>query len=148
MTCLYFTGFILVALIFRFLQLRFEVKSFSLDAILRTCFSQFYNFDTRHLNRFYAFQILCRALVLMLTYWCGIKSIYYASLANINFGIVSCCFICSIIINVTFGLLCFGEKMTWKMVLGIVITITGIMWISLAKGAGAIKGDGVYGSEE
>jgi uncharacterized membrane protein len=83
----------------------------------------------------------------MLTYYCGIKSIYYATLANINFGIISCCFIFSIIINVTFGLIFFGEKMTIKMVLGIVITIAGIMWISLAKGAGAIKISGVAGSD-
>jgi len=147
-TCLYFTGFIVVALIYRFLQLKFEVKSFARDAILRTCFGQFYNFETHQLNSFYAFQIFCRTLVLMLTYWCGIKSIYYASLANINFGIISCCFICSIIINVTFGLIFFGEKMNVRMVLGIVITIAGIMWISLAKGAGAIRVEGVSGSDE
>ena len=83
----------------------------------------------------------------MLTYWCGIKSIYYATLANINFGIISCCYICSIVINVTFGLVFFGEKMTLKMVCGIVITITGIMWISIAKGAGAVKMQGVAGAD-
>jgi drug/metabolite transporter (DMT)-like permease len=82
----------------------------------------------------------------MMTYWCGIKSIYYATLANINFGIISCCFICSIIINVTFGLIFFGEKMNLKMVGGIVITIAGIVWISLAKGSAAIKINGAAGS--
>lgn len=147
MTCLSFTGFLVVALIYRFIQLKFEVKSFSRKAIIHTCFGQFYNFEIQRFNSFYAFQVFCRALVLILIYWCGIKSIYYASLANINFGIISCCFICSIIINVTFGLIFFGEKMTVKMVLGIVVTISGIMWISIAKGAGAIKLDGVSGSD-
>ena len=84
----------------------------------------------------------------MLTYWCGIKSIYYATLANINFGIISCCFICSIVINVTFGLIFFGEKMTLKMVCGIIITISGIMWISIAKGSGAVKIQGITGPDE
>ena len=32
--------------------------------------------------------------------------------------------------------------MTQKMIFGIVITIAGIMWISIAKGAGAIKNSG------
>ena len=33
------------------------------------------------------------------------------------------------------------------MVCGIVITITGIMWISIAKGAGAVKIQGVAGAD-
>ena len=70
----------------------------------------------------------------MVTYYCGIKSIYYAGLANLNFGIVSCCFIFSIIINVTCGFLFFQEKINWKESFGIVVIITGIVWISLSKG--------------
>ena len=75
-----------------------------------------------------------RACALMVTYYCGIKSIYYAGLAHLNFGIVSCCFIFSIIINVTCGLLFFDEKINWKESAGIVVIVTGIVWISLSKG--------------
>lgn len=75
-----------------------------------------------------------RACGLIITYYCGIKSIYYAGLANLNFGIVSCCFIFSIIINVTCGLLFFDEKINWKESGGIVVIVVGIIWISLSKG--------------
>ena len=75
-----------------------------------------------------------RAIGLIITYYCGIKSIYYAGLANLNFGIVSCCFIFSIIINVACGLLFFDEKINWKESAGIVVIVVGIIWISLSKG--------------
>jgi drug/metabolite transporter (DMT)-like permease len=72
-----------------------------------------------------------RACGLMMGYYCGIKSIYYAGLANLNFGIVSCCMMFSIIINMTCGLLFFNEKINWKESAGIAVIITGIVWISL-----------------
>jgi hypothetical protein len=75
-----------------------------------------------------------RACGLMVGYYCGIKSIYYAGLANLNFGIVSCCFIFSIIINVTCGLLFFDERINLIESVGIVIIVSGIVWISLSKG--------------
>jgi drug/metabolite transporter (DMT)-like permease len=75
-----------------------------------------------------------RAIGLIITYYCGIKSIYYAGLANLNFGIVSCFFIFSIIINVACGLLFFDEKINWKESAGIVVIVVGIIWISLSKG--------------
>jgi drug/metabolite transporter (DMT)-like permease len=36
---------------------------------------------------------------------------------------------------VSFGYIFFGEKLNYKMMIGIIVTIIGIMWISLAKGA-------------
>ena len=69
-----------------------------------------------------------------MSYYFGIKSIYYAGLANLNFGIVSCCYIFSIVINVTCCFLFFEEKINWKESAGIIVIVTGIIWISLSKG--------------
>lgn len=89
--------------------------------------------------------LLLRTCSLILTYYCGIRSIYYATLANINFGIVSCCFIVSVLVNSVFNFIFFGEKIILKTLLGMVITISGIMWISLSKGQAAIKLEGAAG---
>lgn len=40
----------------------------------------------------------------------------------------------SIIINTSCGYLFFGEKLNYKIILGIIVTMAGIFWISLAKG--------------
>lgn len=64
----------------------------------------------------------------------AIKSIHYAIEANINFGIISCCFIISIVINSACGFIFFKERLNAKVVGGIVVTLSGIIWISLAKG--------------
>jgi drug/metabolite transporter (DMT)-like permease len=66
------------------------------------------------------------------------SSIHYANLANINFGIISCCFIVSVVVNSAAGLVFFNEKLTRKLSLGICVTMTGIIWISLAKGGDAV----------
>ncbi len=71
----------------------------------------------------------------MLSIYCAMRSLYYANLAGINFGIVTCCFMMSIVMNVTFGYIFFNEKMNFKMIIGIFITMIGIAWISLAKSA-------------
>lgn len=82
--------------------------------------------------------MLLRATFLIAIYYCGIRSIHHAILANINFGIVSCCYIVSIVVNCAFGFLYFGEKINSKVIAGIIITVSGIMWISLAKGQAAL----------
>lgn len=74
----------------------------------------------------------------MVVYWCGISSIHYANKANINFGIISCCFIVSVVVNTAAGLVFFGEKLTLKTSLGIIVTMCGIIWVSLAKGSEAM----------
>ena len=59
-------------------------------------------------------------------------------MAGVNFGIISSCYVVSILVNSTFGYIFFREIITKKMFLGMVITITGIIWISLAKGKGNV----------
>ena len=77
--------------------------------------------------------ILLRVLLATAALYCGVSSIHYAILANVNFGIISCCFIVSIVINCTFAYFFFSERMTLRMILGILVTISGIIWISLSK---------------
>ena len=77
--------------------------------------------------------------MLLVALWTTIVSIYYAKLANINFGIISCCLIFSIVVNISAGYAFFQEKISGKQVVGILITIGGIIWISLAKGEASIK---------
>ena len=82
-----------------------------------TIFGHFYDFQLQKVNKYYTFQVSIRACALLMSYYFGIKSIYYAGLANLNFGIVSCCYIFSIVINVTCGFLFFEEKLTGRKVL-------------------------------
>jgi len=89
-----------------------------------------------------------RICVLLASLWSGIMSIYYANLANINFGIISCCFIFSIVVNISCGYAFFEEKISKYQIIGIIITLSGIIWISLAKGAGSIKASLVVSEEE
>lgn len=138
-SCLYFSGFLVVELIFRWYQLKYEVKSFSKDSIMKLCFGNFYKFDENQINWYYTIHVFLRSFALILVYWFGIKSIYFAKLANINIGIISSCFIFSIVINVTAGFLFFNEKINLKETLGILITIAGIVWISLSRGQSTVS---------
>ena len=61
-----------------------------------------------------------------------------AQKANLNFGIISSCAYISIVINCGVGYVWFREVITLKMLFGIVVTLTGIIGISLAKGEGAV----------
>jgi drug/metabolite transporter (DMT)-like permease len=97
-------------------------------------FGNFYDFKKQKYDDYYLKNQLLRILITMTSLYCAVKSIHYANLANINFGIISCCFIVSIIINCSCGYFFFQEKMNVKVILGIAVTISGIIWISLAKG--------------
>ena len=77
--------------------------------------------------------------MLLFVYWSAIASIYHANLANLNFGIVSSCFIVSVVVNTTANRILFKDSITLKMGFGITVTLSGIIWVSLAKGQDAIK---------
>ena len=94
----------------------------------------FYNYEEKRINKGYTAFTNIRSYILILSYWCAISSIRHASLAHLNFGIVSCCYIASVVINSTASYLLFNERINMKMGLGIVVTIGGVIWISLAKG--------------
>lgn len=83
--------------------------------------------------------LLLRVGIFLMALWATIMSIYYANQANINFGIISCCFMFSIVLNITAGYMIFQEKISSKQLAGIVVTLAGIILISLAKGKAGMK---------
>jgi drug/metabolite transporter (DMT)-like permease len=85
-------------------------------------------------NWMYLAHIVKRATNFLIVFWAMVMSIYYARLAGINFGIISCCYCVSIIFNSVCCYFFFREVITLKMLFGMVVTLTGIIWISLAKG--------------
>ena len=91
-----------------------------------------YDFNERKINWNYSIQIFIRQWLLFYSYWAALSSIHYANLAHINFGIISCCFIVSVVVNTAAGRFFFKETLTFKVGMGIVITMSGIIWISLA----------------
>jgi drug/metabolite transporter (DMT)-like permease len=109
----------------------------------RVLFYEFYDFDQRRVNWEYSLMLLLRVGIFMVALWGTIMSIYYANLANINFGIISCCFMFSLILNITVGYAIFQERMTLKQIAGIAVTLSGIIWISLVKGEAGVKKDTV-----
>ena len=113
---------------------RLKNKDFTLKELLLI---NLYDKQAGKVNWGYLVHILIRIGLIMTSFYLSILSIHYAILANINFGIVSCCFLFSIVVNVSCAYLFFDEKLTAKMMAGILITIAGIVWISLAKGQSA-----------
>jgi multidrug transporter EmrE-like cation transporter len=97
-------------------------------------FCNFYVKETGAYDWYYILNIIMRIVMATVSVYSSIRSIHFAILANINFGIISCCFIISVVINSTCGYFFFGEKLNAKVVGGIAVTISGILWISLAKG--------------
>ena len=89
------------------------------------------------LNWWYLLHTVFRAVNFHLVFWSSVKAIYYANLADLNFGIISSCSYVSIIVNSVVGYFFFREIITPKMLFGILVTITGILWVSLAKGGSA-----------
>ena len=90
--------------------------------------------------------LILRTMIVGLSIYFTVLAIYFANLANINFGIISCCFIFSIVVNITCGYLFFSEKIKIKVYLGIFVTLAGIIWISLVKGAAKVSDTSLIGS--
>ena len=105
----------------------------------RVLFYEFYDFDKGRVNWEYTCMLLLRVGIFLMALWATIMSIYYANQANINFGIISCCFMFSIVLNITAGYAIFQEKISSKQLAGIVVTLAGIILISLAKGKAGVK---------
>lgn len=59
---------------------------------------------------------------------------HFALLAHLNLGIVASCAMVSVVVNTTAGFIFFKERLSLKTMSGIIVTLIGIIWISLAKG--------------
>lgn len=132
-TCLNFSGFFLLGLAYKiYCMMKFQKPR---DGVFkRVLFQEFYDFSQERVNREYTLMLMLRVCLFLVSLWAAIMSIYYANLANINFGIISCCFTFSIVVNISAGYAIFQEKISSKQVAGIIVTVAGIIWISLAKG--------------
>ena len=106
---------------------------------MKILFKYLYDFEKRQINSYYTANLLLRSLIVFVALYFTISAIYYAKLANINFGIISCCFIFSIVVNIACGYLFFQEKINSKVYGGIFVTLAGIIWISLDKGSSATQ---------
>ena len=75
---------------------------------------------------------------------------HYAQLAQINFGIVSCCLSVSAPLNCLLSYIFWKERLSCKMIIGTLVIVTGVAWIALAKGQTAppIAIDGVETIDE
>ena len=104
---------------------------------MKIFFKYVYDFEKRQINTYYTANLILRTLIMVVALYFTISAIYYAKLANINFGIISCCFIFSIVVNIVCGYLFFQEKIKSKVYGGIFVTLAGIIWISLEKGSRA-----------
>lgn len=133
-----FLPFIIVATAYKLLTFYWEGKEKGIQnrrPFMRVAFANFTDEKTGQVDWYYVRNILFRVFISTVSLYSAIKSIHFAILANINFGIISCCFIISIVINSTCGFFFFQERLNSKVIGGIVITLSGIIWISLAKGA-------------
>ncbi len=64
--------------------------------------------------------------------WLLIISSSYAVKAGINFGIISTLMSVQTPLNAVIGALYWNEKLNFKVVIGMVLTICGVTWVSLA----------------
>lgn len=133
-TSLYFAGFLVVVIGFRLFTLKQEGKAVNLSNLKAAFLINFIDRSSGRVNWRYTIQIFLRVCLLFYSYWGALLSIHYANRANINFGVISCCFIVSVVVNTAAGLVFFNERLNFKIATGILVTMAGIVWISLAKG--------------
>jgi drug/metabolite transporter (DMT)-like permease len=130
-----FAGFFLMGVAYKLLLIYQQKQKAEVEKIF---FRNFYNFETNQINQYYTGMLILRTLIIGCSLYFSVLAIYYANLANINFGIISCCFIFSIVVNITCGYLFFEEKIKPQVYFGIFVTLAGIIWISLVKGANSV----------
>ena len=124
-----FSGFLCVPLIYKIYTLLHN------NSKGRNVFFTNYITDSSQLDKYYLINTLARAANFLAYFWLIILSMSCAQKANLNFGIISSCAYISIVINCGVGYVWFREVITLKMLFGIVVTLSGIIWISLAKGS-------------
>jgi hypothetical protein len=99
-----FIGYLTLGIAYKILLIFQEKQKADVNKIF---LKNFYNFETKQLNQYYTGMLVLRTLILSLALYFTVMAIYYAKLANINFGIISCCFMFSIVMNIVCGYLLF-----------------------------------------
>jgi multidrug transporter EmrE-like cation transporter len=125
-TCLSWTGFIGTAIVYKAIFLAKDKRSKSTEVMKEHFLSQL---GSKH-NLIH--QVL-RTANWFLYIWLTILIGQYARLACMNPGIIYACLSATIIFNSIWGFLVFGEKITIKMSIGILVVIASVFWISVAR---------------
>ena len=63
-----------------------------------------------------------------------IYAVYFAILAEVNFGIIASCISLSTPLNCLLSYILYNEKLTKRMLIGTSIIFMGVIWVALAKG--------------
>lgn len=132
-SCLQFTGFFFISLFYKLWEVK-KLKNRSRSSISNTFFKHFYNQHERKFHFMNLAHLVFRSANFFCLTWFIIISSHYALKANINFGIISTCVSVSAILNCIGGVLFWHEKLKPKMIVGTLVILAGVAWVSLAKG--------------
>lgn len=139
-SCMQFTGYLVLALGIRFKEIYTKVKSGGKlkEASYHVFLKHFYNPNPApgHSRVHYenVFHLALRAINFFALSWFTIIASHYAIYAKINFGIIASCICISTPLNCLNSYIFFGEKLTKKTIIGTAIILTGVVWVSIAKG--------------
>ena len=112
-----------------------KLNKVNTKSVLTVFFSQFYNFETRKLNKVNIFHLIVRSINFFLLAFLIIWASYFAIKAEINFGIVSSAICIGSPMNCILSYIFWKEKMNPKMIIGTTLIIGGVVFVALAKGA-------------
>jgi len=138
-SCLVFTGFFFISLFYKLWEVKL-LENRSSKAVWAVFFRHFYTPRLRKVHWWNVGHLLFRAVNFFLLTWLVIISSHYALMANINFGIISTCMSISAVLNCIGGVLFWHEKLKPKMIVGTVVILLGVSWISLQKGTHKASG--------
>ena len=133
-TCLQFTGFFIITFGYRAYEIWSLKDRRNKKAIINLFLKDFYSQETRKVNYQNIGHLILRALNFYSLSFFIIIASYYAGLAQVNFGIITSCLTISTVLNCILSFFFYGEKLNIKMVIGIILILVGIVWISLAEG--------------
>ena len=132
-SALQFAGFLIFILIYK----AFQIKSMTVrdtKSIIDLFFKHFYSHETKKLSFFNITHLVLRSINFFGLSWLLIISSAYAVKAEINFGIIASCMSIQTPLNCILGIFFWKEKLTWKMIFGIVVCMSGVIWVSMARG--------------
>jgi drug/metabolite transporter (DMT)-like permease len=130
---LQFPGFLIVSIFFKLNQLRRHPLTRS--KLCEVFFGHLYDKQTGLPKIRMILHLILRSACFFGLIWLLIISSHYATLAEINFGIITACMSISIPLNCITSYIFWKEKLTNHMKIGVVIILVGVISIGLAKGS-------------
>ena len=110
----------------------------------------YYHLDAKSINYENILHLILRSLNFFMLSWLTIISAHYATRAQINFGIIASCGCISTPLNCLFSFIFWGERLTYKNIIGTIVVVCGVIWVSLSKGKleEAFRNQQTYSEEE